>query len=65
MQDFWKQQFEIAERMLKVMETEHAERQKTFDLFMETSRSLLQKLTERDAEIEALRRQIDELRSGK
>lgn len=64
MQDFWKQQFQIAERMLKVMETEQAERQKTFDLFLETSKSLVRKLEERDAEIEALRAQIREL-SGK
>jgi hypothetical protein len=64
MQDFWKQQFEIADRMLKVMETEQAERQKTFDLFLETSKSLVRKLEERDAEIEALRAQIREL-SGK
>jgi predicted RNase H-like nuclease (RuvC/YqgF family) len=61
MQDFWKQQFEIADRMLKVMETEQAERQKTFDLFMETSKSLVRKLEERDAEIEALRARIREL----
>ena len=47
--------------MIQVMEAEHADRQKTFDLFMETSRSLLEKLTQRDAEIEALRARIKEL----
>lgn len=61
MTDFWKQQFEIADRMLKVMEADQAERQKTFDLFLETSKSLVRKLEERDAEIEALRARIKEL----
>jgi cobalamin biosynthesis Co2+ chelatase CbiK len=65
MKDFWKHQFEIAGRMIKMMELEHAERIKNFDLFMETSRSLIQKLAERDEEIADLRQQIANLRSGK
>lgn len=47
--------------MLKVMEADQAERHKTFDLFLETSKSLVRKLEERDAEIEALRARIREL----
>jgi ABC-type transporter Mla subunit MlaD len=62
MLDHWKQQFEFANRMIKMMENEHNERLKNFDLFMETSRSLIQKLADRDAEIDALRAEINALR---
>lgn len=47
--------------MIKMMELEHSERLKNFDLFMETSRSLIQKLADRDEKIAAMNAQIAEL----
>jgi hypothetical protein len=64
MHDHWKLQFEIANRMIRMMEIEHAERLKNFDLFMETSTSLIKKLADRDAEIAELRQQVAALRSA-
>lgn len=61
MNDFWKLQFEMAARMIKMMELEHADRIKNFDLYMETSRSLIQKLADRDEKIATMHAQISEL----
>ena len=63
--EFVQKQLEASERLFNVMLQDHKERMNQATIWAEMNAGLMQKLDERDAEIERLRDQIRQLQAGK
>lgn len=61
--EFISKQYEISKQLVEVMERDFNTHYKSVQLMTETCASLIQKLQERDAEIQRLRQQLSEARS--
>jgi hypothetical protein len=60
--DFMKQQIDASERLFRAMLKDHEERIGHEAMLQSLSAGLIKKLDERDAEIDRLRHEIDQLR---